>query len=67
MKSRVFDVNARTGQEKNFTTQFTKEEKAKFQEMIRNATSLDEVARLEKQLRDGTLILESAGIVPMEE
>ncbi|KAK6352779.1 U2 snRNP complex subunit [Orbilia brochopaga] len=60
VKSRHFDVSTDTRGEKNFKTTYTQSEKQRIQDMIRNAKSLDEVARLEKQLREGTLILASA-------
>ncbi|EWC47971.1 U2 small nuclear ribonucleoprotein A' [Drechslerella stenobrocha 248] len=61
VKSRHFDVSSVDPRgEKNFKTTYTQNEKTRIQDMIRNAKSLEEVARLEKQLREGTLIMASA-------
>ncbi|KAK6540417.1 U2 snRNP complex subunit [Orbilia ellipsospora] len=68
VKSRYFESSSTDPRgEKNFKTTYTQSEKQRIQEMIRNAKSLDEVARLEKQLREGTLILASADDVDMKE
>ncbi|KAF3163553.1 U2 snRNP complex subunit [Orbilia oligospora] len=67
VKSRHFDVSSGDSRgEKNFKTTYTQSEKLHIQDMIRNAKSLEEVARLEKQLRDGTLVLASADDVEMK-
>ncbi|KAF3915224.1 Centriolin [Dactylellina cionopaga] len=67
VKSRHFDVSATEARgDKNFKTTYTQSEKLHIQDMIRNAKSLEEVARLEKQLREGTLILASTEDVEMK-
>ncbi|KAF3908070.1 hypothetical protein ABW21_db0204582 [Orbilia brochopaga] len=67
VKSRHFDVSTDARGEKNFKTTYTQSEKQRIQDMIRNAKSLDEVARLEKQLREGTLIIASTDDEEMED
>ncbi|KAF3934357.1 Centriolin [Dactylella cylindrospora] len=68
VKSRHFDVSSTgAGGEKNYRTNYTQSEKLRIQDMIRNAKTLEEVARLEKQMRGGTLILASAEDVEMKE
>ncbi|EPS40205.1 hypothetical protein H072_5959 [Dactylellina haptotyla CBS 200.50] len=67
VKSRHFDVSSTDLRgDKNFKTSYTQSEKQRIQDMIRNAKSLEEVARLEKQLREGSLIIASADDVEMK-
>jgi len=67
-KSRHFDASSTpASREKNFKAKYSESEKLRIQEMIRNAKTLDEVARLEKQLREGTLILASAEDIEMND
>ena len=57
IKSRTFDLSSSTSsREKDFSTRLTDEEKKILESRIRAAKSLEEVARLEKELRDGMLV-----------
>ncbi|KAF2838918.1 U2 small nuclear ribonucleoprotein A [Patellaria atrata CBS 101060] len=62
IKSRTFDVPSENGisSGKSYRVQLTDEEKKRVQERIKNAKSLDEIARLEKELNEGRI---PAGII----
>lgn len=57
IKSRTFDLggSSDSSREKEFGTRLTEAEKKTLEARIRAAKSLDEVARLEKELREGML------------
>lgn len=57
IKSRTFDVgsSAVPGAQKDYAVRLTAGEKKKLEEKIRAAKSLEEIARLEKMLREGSL------------
>ncbi|RPB18561.1 L domain-like protein [Terfezia boudieri ATCC MYA-4762] len=62
IKSRTFDLGPSTSsREKEFTTRLTDEERKILEARIKNAKSLDEVARLEKELREGVLVIGGGG------
>ena len=62
IKSRTFDLGPSTSShEKEFSTRLTDEERKTLEARIRNAKSLDEVARLEKELREGMLVIGAGG------
>lgn len=68
IKSRTFDLGPSTSsREKEFSTRLTDEEKKILESRIRAAKSLEEVARLEKELRDGMLVTGSKNMDAMEE
>lgn len=54
IKSRTFDVGG-PPKEKEFRTKLTDAERKVIEERIKAAKSLEEIARLEKELRDGTI------------
>ena len=57
IKSRTFDLGpSGSTREKEFSTRLTDEERKAIEARIRNAKSLEEVARLEKELREGMLV-----------
>lgn len=57
VKSRTFDLGPSTStRDKEFSTRLTDEERKTLEARIRNAKSLDEVAKLEKELREGMLV-----------
>lgn len=60
VKSRTFDLGGPPGaaKEKEFRTKLTDAEKKAIEAKIKAAKSLDEIARLEKELRDGTIIMD---------
>lgn len=54
VKSKTFDVSEPlNGGRKEYAVRLTAEEKKSIEARIRNAKSLDEVARLERELREG--------------
>lgn len=53
IKSRTFDVSGPGAGQKDYAVRLTAEEKKSIEENIKAAKSLDEIARLEKKLRDG--------------
>jgi U2 small nuclear ribonucleoprotein A' len=56
IKSRTFDVSYEAAQSnKSYRVQLTEQEKKKVEQMIRNAKSLQEIARLEKELNEGRI------------
>ncbi|KAF8427497.1 leucine-rich repeat-domain-containing protein [Tirmania nivea] len=62
IKSRTFDLGPSSSSgEKEFSTRLTDEERKVLEARIRNAKSLDEIARLEKELREGMLVIGSGG------
>jgi U2 small nuclear ribonucleoprotein A' len=69
IKSNTFDLDdpsASSANDKPIRTKLTDAERKKLEDKIRNAKSLDEIARLEKELRDGSII-QSLGGDAMEE
>lgn len=54
IKSRTFDVGSSTTQ-KDYAVRLSADEKKNLEEKIKAAKSLEEIARLEKMLREGTL------------
>jgi len=59
IKSRTFDVPATNGASsssaKNYRVKLTEKERKKVEELIRNAKSLQEIIRLEKELNEGRI------------
>lgn len=59
VKSRTFDpsasLNGAGGADKVGRVKLTDKEKARVQEMIKNAKSLSEISRLEKELNEGRI------------
>ena len=60
VKSKTFDasgigVNGRAGAQKGMRTQLTATEKQRVQELIKNARSLAEIAKIEKDLAEGRI------------
>ena len=63
IKSRTFDVPGVSGSEINgarpgdkaYRVKLTEKEKKKVEELIRNAKSLQEISRLEKELNEGRI------------
>jgi U2 small nuclear ribonucleoprotein A' len=58
VKSKTFDVPSANGtsissSSKNYRVKLTDKERKKVEEMIRNAKSLQEIIRLEKELNEG--------------
>jgi U2 small nuclear ribonucleoprotein A' len=56
VKSRTFDVPATNGassSSKNYRVKLTEKERKKVEELIRNAKTLQEIIRLEKELNEG--------------
>jgi U2 small nuclear ribonucleoprotein A' len=58
VKSRTFDIHSANGTStatasKNYRVKLTDKERKKVEEMIRNAKSLQEIIRLEKELNEG--------------
>jgi U2 small nuclear ribonucleoprotein A' len=57
IKSRTFDVpsanGAATSSGKNYRVKLTDKERKKVEELIRNAKSLQEIIKLEKELNEG--------------
>ena len=53
IKSRTFEVGDTAVGQKEYAMRLTEAEKKKIEEKIRAAKSLDEVARLERELREG--------------
>jgi U2 small nuclear ribonucleoprotein A' len=58
VKSRTFDVASSNGAStsasaKNYRVKLTDKERKKVEELIRNAKSLQEIIRLEKELNEG--------------
>ena len=71
IKSRTFDVGGSSSGSargaKEFATRLTEEERKTLEARIRGAKSLDEVARLEKELREGMIVTSSTSADRMEE
>jgi U2 small nuclear ribonucleoprotein A' len=60
VKSKTFDVPSANGtssssSSKNYRVKLTDKERKKVEEMIRNAKSLQEIIRLEKELNEGRI------------
>jgi U2 small nuclear ribonucleoprotein A' len=60
IKSRTFDVgggaaNGRTPAEKNMRVKLTETEKRRVQELIKNAKTMQEISRIEKDLNEGRI------------
>ena len=60
VKSKNFDVsgagvNGRAGAQKGMRTQLTASEKQRVQDLIKNARSLAEIAKIEKDLAEGRI------------
>lgn len=59
VKSRTFDVPSTNGtstsSNKNYRVKLTDKERRKVEELIRNAKSLTEIVRLEKELNEGRI------------
>jgi U2 small nuclear ribonucleoprotein A' len=58
IKSKTFDIAATNGSStnasaKNYRVKLTDKERKKVEELIRNAKSLQEIIRLEKELNEG--------------
>jgi U2 small nuclear ribonucleoprotein A' len=58
IKSRTFDVpsangNSTTSSSKNYRVKLTATERKKVEEMIKNAKSLQDIIRLERELNEG--------------
>jgi U2 small nuclear ribonucleoprotein A' len=65
VKSRTFDIPSANGTStatasKNYRVKLTDTERKKVEEMIRNAKSLQEIIRLEKELNEGRVPLGAA-------
>jgi len=68
IKTRTFDLGPSTSsRDKEFSTRLTDDERQTLEARIRAARSLEEVARLEKELRDGMLVTGSGSKDAMEE
>jgi U2 small nuclear ribonucleoprotein A' len=59
IKSKTFDVPAANGtsssSSKSYRVKLTEKERKKVEEMIKNAKSLQEIIRLEKELNEGRI------------
>ena len=59
IKSKTFDVPAANGtsssSSKSYPVKLTEKERKKVEEMIKNANSLEEITRLEKELYEGRI------------
>jgi U2 small nuclear ribonucleoprotein A' len=60
VKSKTFDIPSANGasassSSKNYRVKLTDKERKKVEEMIRNAKSLQEIIRLEKELNEGRI------------
>ena len=72
VKSRTFDIPSANGtsagsSSKNIRVKLTDKERKKVEEMIRNAKSLQDIIRLEKELNAGRVPAAAIGDDPMEE
>lgn len=70
IKSRTFDVpsvNGAAAAGKNYRVKLTDSERKKVEEMIRNAKSLQDIIRLEKELNEGRVPVGAQGADEMEE
>lgn len=64
VKSRTFDIPSTDGAtpaSKNYRVKLTDKERKKVEELIRNAKSLQEIIRLEKELNEGRVPLGAQG------
>lgn len=66
VKSRTFDVPSSNGTStttaKNYRVKLTDKERKKVEELIRNAKSLQEIIRLEKELNEGRVPAAAMGL-----
>lgn len=71
IKSRTFDVPSANGaaaaSNKNYRVKLTDKERKKVEELIRNAKSLQDIIRLEKELNEGRVPVGAQGADDMEE
>jgi U2 small nuclear ribonucleoprotein A' len=74
IKSRTFDVGSTlpggasaNKTDKQYRVKLTDKERKKIEEMIRNAKSLAEITRLEKELNEGRIPVGAMGDDAMEE
>jgi U2 small nuclear ribonucleoprotein A' len=72
VKSRTFDIPSANGTStgsysKNIRMKLTDKERKKVEEMIRNAKSLQDIIRLEKELNEGRVPAAAMGDGPMED
>jgi len=71
VKSRTFDVPSTNGtaatSAKNYRVKLTDKERKKVEELIRNAKSLQDIIRLEKELNEGRVPAAAQGADEMEE
>lgn len=71
VKSRTFDIPAANGtvaaSSKNYRVKLTDKERKKVEELIRNAKSLQDIIRLEKELNEGRVPEGAQGADLMEE
>ena len=66
VKSKTFDVpsansTSTSSSSKNYRVKLTDKERKKVEEMIRNAKSLQEIIRLEKELNEGRIPVGAQG------
>jgi len=72
IKSRTFDTPSANGvsamsTSKNYRVKLTDKERKKVEELIRNAKSLQDIQRLERELNEGRVPAAAQGGDPMEE
>lgn len=71
IKSRTFDVPSVNGtaaaSNKNYRVKLTDKERKKVEELIRNAKSLQDIIRLEKELNEGRVPVGAQDTDEMEE
>ena len=72
IKSRTFDIpgtglNGTRPGDKAYRVKLTEKEKKRVEELIRNAKSLQEITRLEKELNEGRIPGGAGGVDAMEE
>ena len=75
IKSRTFDIpgttptglNGTRPGDKSYRVKLTEKEKKRVEEMIKNAKSLQEISRLEKELNEGKIPGGSGGVDAMED
>jgi U2 small nuclear ribonucleoprotein A' len=70
VKSKTFDVPSTNGSapsNKNYRVKLTDKERKKVEEMIRNAKSLQDIIRLEKELNEGRIPAGAQDADAMEE
>lgn len=71
VKSKTFDVPSANGistaASKSYRVKLTDKERKKVEELIKNAKSLQEIIRLEKELNEGRVPVAAQGADAMEE